>query len=67
MKSSWKKQRHATKKRQIKNIRIVKFWVGNWGWFYSTTLEKNCPECGHIMNYSGDYYLCANCDFWEED
>lgn len=71
MKSSWKKQRQATKKRQIKNIRIVKFYLGSECWLYYTELEKNCPECGYIMgcyeNFDGCYYSCSRCDFQEED
>lgn len=71
MKSSWKKQRQATKKRQIKNIRIVKFYLGSECWLYYKELEKNCPECGYIMgyyeNFDGCYYSCSRCDFQEED
>ncbi|MCT0439803.1 hypothetical protein ACTCUF_04040 [Lactococcus lactis] len=71
MKSSWKKQRQATKKRQIKNIRIVKFWIGSKSWFYYTKLEKNCPKCGYLMDYYENidycYFDCGRCDFSEED
>ncbi|AWN65515.1 hypothetical protein LL14B4_04730 [Lactococcus lactis subsp. lactis] len=70
MKSNWKKQRQATKKRQIKNIRIVKFHLGSERWLYYTELERNCPKCGYLMDYYGNlgdcYYLCDKCDFWEE-
>lgn len=71
MKTNWKKQRQATKKRQIKNIRIEKWWLGSKSWFNVESVAKNCPDCGYIMgyyeNFDDCYYSCGRCDFLEED
>ena len=65
MKSSWKKQRQATKNRQIKNIRIEKWWLGSKSWFNVESVAKNCRDCGQIMGYfeepDDDNYICYHC------